>query len=124
MTKIIHTVGFLIGINLLNGCIPSPQNPPQKCDFNVAIQGYDNQRMIISDTTNIVYDDVIGISEKVTEISATTRFSLVTPTEIKIEVDGKKLRKLKIPNCQKLGIVINGRGIGVRLIHMDNFLFN
>jgi len=115
---------FICILVFFSGCAPSSKVNPQRCSFNVVVQGYDNQHLTILDDSNVIYESKIGVSEKVTEISDWTSFSLVTPTEIKIEVQGKKLRKLKIPNCQKLGIVINGLGHGVRLIHMDNFLFN
>ncbi|MBL4852948.1 MAG: hypothetical protein JKY25_01770 [Robiginitomaculum sp.] len=123
MIKPAMFLGLFLSALSLNGCEFSTQATPQKCDFKFTVLGYDSQRIVVNDRSEIIYDAISAIPEKATEISAFSNFTIDIPTKLFFVVGEKYRYTLKVPDCTKLGIVLSKRDREAYLVHLDNYFF-
>lgn len=123
MTKLALLAFFLVAPLLLANCAAHENISAENCEFSFAVLGFDKERVIVTDKTEVISDRVTKTPEKATEVSDFTTLNVDVPAQLKFDAESSKTRSLYIKNCDKLGIVLSKQDRGVQLVHIDNFFF-
>ena len=123
MSKYLIGLIFMLSVASISACKSSTVSTKETCEFNFTVLGYSLQQIAVLEGEDVIYDKVTGAIEPATEITGFSQFYVSVPAELTFRVAGDVKHRVKVKNCEKLGIVLDERGREVVLINMEDYIF-